>query len=63
LQHRAALWEQQACLKLRPVAGDEALAAQVLPALEPLVYRERPVGRSRADIRAMKARTRHSYSD
>jgi len=56
LQHHAALWEQQACLKLRPVAGDEALAAQVLPALEPLVYRERPVGRSRADIRAMKAR-------
>jgi glutamate-ammonia-ligase adenylyltransferase len=56
LRLRAALWEQQACLKLRPVAGEESLAAQVLPALEPLVYRERPAGRSRADIRAMKAR-------
>jgi len=56
LEHHAGLWEQQACLKLRPLAGDERLGRELLPAVTALVYRPRPPGHSRTDIRRLKTR-------
>lgn len=56
LERNAGLWEQQACLKLRPVAGEAALQEALLPAVVPVVHRPRPAGDSRTGIRRMKAR-------
>jgi len=56
LERNAGLWEQQACLKLRPVAGPDELQQALLPAVVPIVHRPRPAGDSRSDIRRMKAR-------
>jgi [glutamine synthetase] adenylyltransferase / [glutamine synthetase]-adenylyl-L-tyrosine phosphorylase len=45
-------WERQAWVKARPVAGDAALAAQLLGELEPWIYRR---WLTRADIGGIKA--------
>ncbi len=51
----AAVWERQALLRARPVAGDAGLGARFLAALEPLVWR--PVDEAdRREVRRIKAR-------
>lgn len=41
-QHRGRLWERQALLRARPVAGDPHLAQRLMPSIEALIY-ERPI--------------------
>lgn len=43
LRRDAQLWERQALLKARFIAGDEALAAQTLEAVQPLLFGDDPV--------------------
>jgi glutamate-ammonia-ligase adenylyltransferase len=56
LEEHARLWEKQALLKARVIAGDEAVGAEFLRRAEPLVY---SVGAEtiRASAHAMKQRT------
>ncbi len=55
LQRHARLWERQALLKARPIAGDRALGAAVIRRLPPYIFgASRAV--VRAEVREMKAR-------
>jgi len=55
LNQHARLWEKQALLKARPIAGSEALGSQFLTQIEPLLF-ETPADMIRADLRATKTR-------
>ena len=57
-QERAALWERQALTKLRPVAGDAALGAEVARLVEETVYGTPPVSLRTIADEIMKMRQR-----
>jgi glutamate-ammonia-ligase adenylyltransferase len=58
-QHRGQLWERQALLRARPVAGDVDLAQRVMQVIEAFVYGE-PIGPDVVDkITAMRQRIEH----
>ena len=58
-QHRGQLWERQALLRARPVAGDAGLAQQVMQVIDAFVY-EAPIGPAIVDnITAMRQRIQH----
>ena len=58
-QHRGQLWERQALLRARPVAGDVNLAQRVMQVIEAFVYGE-PIGPDVVDkITAMRQRIEH----
>jgi len=56
LEHHARLWEKQAMLKARPVAGDESLAEAFLRQVNDQLYRLSAED-IRAEVHAMKQRT------
>jgi [glutamine synthetase] adenylyltransferase / [glutamine synthetase]-adenylyl-L-tyrosine phosphorylase len=56
IQTHARLWEKQALLKARPVAGDLALGEKLLVAVEPYIFSHAPE-EVRASVFAMKQRT------
>ncbi|MBN1890262.1 MAG: hypothetical protein JW850_19860 [Thermoflexales bacterium] len=56
LDKHARLWEKQALLKARPIAGDEALGAEFLRRTEPLLFSAKPED-VRAGVHAMKQLT------
>lgn len=56
LRQQARLWEKQALLKARPVAGDEQLGRDFLRAVEPLMFTDAPET-VRANVHRMKQRT------
>ncbi|HEY3311988.1 MAG TPA: hypothetical protein VGK00_10145 [Anaerolineales bacterium] len=56
LHKHARLWEKQALLKARPIAGDLALGEDFLRQVEPFIYGENPET-LRASVHAMKQRT------
>jgi len=56
LQQQGRLWEKQALLKARPVAGNASVAADLLNRAWPLVYGAEVDG-VRSDVHAMKQRT------
>jgi glutamate-ammonia-ligase adenylyltransferase len=56
LNKNARLWEKQALLKARPIAGNLALGDDFLKQIEPLIYGENPKT-LRASVCAMKQRT------
>jgi glutamate-ammonia-ligase adenylyltransferase len=58
-QHRGQLWERQALLRARPVAGDTGLAQQVMQVIDAFVYQV-PIGPAIVDnITAMRQRIQH----
>jgi glutamate-ammonia-ligase adenylyltransferase len=58
-QHRGQLWERQALLRARPVAGDSGLAQRVMQVIDAFVY-EAPIGPDIVDkITAMRQRIQH----
>jgi len=56
LQNHARLWEKQALLKVRPIAGDLALGEQLREAAQPLIF-GLPPEEVRAGVSTMKQRT------
>ena len=56
IQGHARLWEKQALLKARPVAGDFALGEKLLSQAEPYIFAHAPE-EVRASVFAMKQRT------
>ena len=56
IQGHARLWEKQALLKARPIAGDIALGEKLLVAVEPYIFNHAPE-EVRASVFAMKQRT------
>ena len=56
LNKSARLWEKQALLKARPIAGDLALGENFLKQTEPLIYGEN-IETLRGSVQAMKQRT------
>ena len=56
LHKHARLWEKQAMLKARPVAGDFSLGEEFLKQVEPLIFGENPET-LRTSVHAMKQRT------
>ncbi|RMF86512.1 MAG: glutamine synthetase adenylyltransferase, partial [Nitrospinota bacterium] len=56
LQKHARLWEKQALLKARPVAGDEHVGAEFQRRIEPFLFADTPDASIRNDVRAMKQR-------
>jgi glutamate-ammonia-ligase adenylyltransferase len=56
LHTNARLWEKQALLKARPIAGDFGLGQDFLNQIEPFIYGENPET-LRASVLAMKQRT------
>lgn len=56
LERQARLWEKQALLKVRPVAGDLALGEELRREIEPRIHRI-PAEQVRAEVFAMKQRT------
>ncbi|MDP5226183.1 MULTISPECIES: bifunctional [glutamine synthetase] adenylyltransferase/[glutamine synthetase]-adenylyl-L-tyrosine phosphorylase [Arthrobacter] len=50
------IWESQALLRARPLAGDDALAAQFLELIDPLRYPEHLSPQDEREIRRIKAR-------
>jgi [glutamine synthetase] adenylyltransferase / [glutamine synthetase]-adenylyl-L-tyrosine phosphorylase len=58
-QHRGQLWERQALLRARPVAGDAGLAQQVMQVIHSFVY-SKPIEPDIVDkIAAMRQRIEH----
>jgi glutamate-ammonia-ligase adenylyltransferase len=58
-QHRGQLWERQALLRARPVAGDSMLAQQVMQVIETFIY-EAPIDSVMLEkISAMRQRIEH----
>src|SRR5262249_48333638 len=55
-------WERQALIKLRPVAGDQALGEEFLRAIEPFVYRKYLSFAEINEIKAIKRRIEHKTS-
>lgn len=58
VRQHARLWEKQALLKARPVAGDIPLGEKLLVEAEPYVFAHEPE-EVRASVFAMKQRTEH----
>ena len=56
IREHARLWEKQALLKARPVAGDITLGEKLLVAVEPQIFNH-PLEEVRASVFAMKQRT------
>jgi len=56
IQGHARLWEKQALLKARPVAGDIALGEKLLTQVQPYIFSHAP-DEVRASVFAMKQRT------
>lgn len=56
LNHQARLWEKQALLKARPVAGDEQLGRDFIHAVEPPLFTD-AAEVVRANVHRMKQRT------
>jgi [glutamine synthetase] adenylyltransferase / [glutamine synthetase]-adenylyl-L-tyrosine phosphorylase len=56
LQRHAHLWEKQALLKARPIAGEISLGEKLLESVEPLIFSHAPE-EVRASVFAMKQRT------
>jgi [glutamine synthetase] adenylyltransferase / [glutamine synthetase]-adenylyl-L-tyrosine phosphorylase len=56
IEQHARLWEKQALLKARPVAGDIALGEKILAQAEPYIFGNAPED-VRASVFAMKQRT------
>jgi glutamate-ammonia-ligase adenylyltransferase len=56
IQQHARLWEKQALLKARPIAGDIPLGEKLLAQLEPYIFSHAPE-EVRASVFAMKQRT------
>jgi len=56
LHKNARLWEKQALLKARPIAGDKTLGDDFLKQVEPFIFGENPET-LRASVHAMKQRT------
>jgi [glutamine synthetase] adenylyltransferase / [glutamine synthetase]-adenylyl-L-tyrosine phosphorylase len=56
IQQHAQLWEKQALLKARPIAGDIALGEKLLRAVEPYIFSHAPE-EVRASVLSMKQRT------
>lgn len=56
LHKHANLWEKQALLKARPIAGDIALGDEFIKQIEPFIYGENPET-LRLSVHAMKQRT------
>lgn len=56
LRRHARLWEKQALLKARPIAGDFTLGAEFLERAQPFIFAVDPAT-ARRDIAAMKQRT------
>ena len=56
LSEHARLWEKQALLKARPIAGDERVGGKFLRRVEPILFEPSPQD-VRADVHAMKQRT------
>jgi [glutamine synthetase] adenylyltransferase / [glutamine synthetase]-adenylyl-L-tyrosine phosphorylase len=54
---QAALWETQALLKLRPVAGNRGLGARAVERLQAVVLRERDEADVRREIATMRERS------
>jgi glutamate-ammonia-ligase adenylyltransferase len=50
------VWERQALLRARPVAGDPALGQRFVEMIEPFVYRDRFPAEDAREVRRMKAR-------
>jgi glutamate-ammonia-ligase adenylyltransferase len=58
-RHRGQLWERQALLRARPIAGDSGLAQRVMQVIDAFVY-EAPIGPDIVDkITAMRQRIQH----
>ena len=57
LQKHARLWEKQALLKARPIAGSQQTAEEFLRRAEPLLYESADPAAVRADVHGMKQRT------
>ncbi|MBI3941801.1 MAG: glutamine synthetase adenylyltransferase [Chloroflexi bacterium] len=55
LQKHARLWEKQALLKARTIAGDERVGSELLRRADPIIFNTTPAA-VRADIRTMKQR-------
>jgi glutamate-ammonia-ligase adenylyltransferase len=55
LTQQARLWERQALLKARPIAGNKALGGEFLCQIKPLLF-EAEAEKVRSDVRAMKER-------
>jgi glutamate-ammonia-ligase adenylyltransferase len=53
-QHAAALWEIQAALKLRPIAGNLQMGSKVLDSLKPFLLQPRTRARVAASIRPLR---------
>ena len=56
IQNHARLWEKQALLKARPIAGDIELGKKLLASVEPYIFNNAPE-EVRASVFAMKQRT------
>ncbi|HSD85702.1 MAG TPA: glutamine synthetase adenylyltransferase, partial [Anaerolineae bacterium] len=56
IQQHARLWEKQALLKARPIAGDIAIGEKLLAQAEPYIFAHEPE-EVRASVFAMKQRT------
>lgn len=56
IEKNARLWEKQALLKMRPIAGDLSLGEQVRERVQPYIF-SAPPGEVRAGVFAMKQRT------
>jgi [glutamine synthetase] adenylyltransferase / [glutamine synthetase]-adenylyl-L-tyrosine phosphorylase len=58
-QHRGQLWERQALLRARPVAGDSGLAQRVMPVVNAFVYQTPNEPDIVEKITAMRQRIQH----
>ncbi len=56
IQQNARLWEKQALLKARPIAGDITLGKELLASVEPYIFNNAPE-EVRASVFSMKQRT------
>jgi glutamate-ammonia-ligase adenylyltransferase len=62
-QHRGQLWERQALLRARPVAGDASLAQRLMRQIESFVY-DTPIDPDVVDkIAAMRRRIEHERAE
>ena len=59
LRERAAIWERQALIRARPVAGDPDLGAQFVKAIEAYIYRPHLDPEDVEEIRHLKRRIEH----
>jgi glutamate-ammonia-ligase adenylyltransferase len=62
LQTHAALWEKQALIKARPMAGNLPAGEALLRDIAPLIYDDTPMERLRRDVRGMKQKIERELS-